>query len=543
MMAQLAPLVDLPRGPTGLPNIAGVPEDLIAMARGLALAMQSADDAAPEPERPAPESSLPDAQCQLFGLFEELYVAMVGTSSETVQSIEQIGERIAYVLGSGGAGPTEARDRYNNVVDRLAEFYQRNASDTFAVAKQLGGVKSVAGGQRAFVSSTLTATRIAGLYCDTQLIPDPIYPFFAGKLNLNAARLQMALALYYVLQLRPLVDARLPEPPVVVFPSFEQPLDEGDATTMAGQASLLVKVVAPVLGAEINSPEELYEFAARHEEAFCAAVMRERLFVPPGADPNARLEPAQAAAMYLESQHGVRSASHVAKMKQFSLGQLLMLGIQERLRPQYHLFENADELDAQPLLHQAAHWHYFELCANADASELVREQILTPDAFDVLRALQDDSLSWLANIPVAGLAELRLNREHAQLRDELRKCTAQLVAAGRADLSDVTREVNHGLQVLIQRQQAALREIEKKYSPKVWGIGAAAVGGAVGAASLLFLPALATAVGVAAPLASALGAIGTGLPAYVRERAAQLAEKRQARKSLIGMLATARSAG
>lgn len=69
------------------------------------------------------------------------------------------------------------------------------------------------GGQRTFGPSALNAVRITGLYADTQLIPDPIYPFVGSNLSLNAVHLQLAIQLFYVLRLRPLVEAELPVPP------------------------------------------------------------------------------------------------------------------------------------------------------------------------------------------------------------------------------------------------------------------------------------------------------------------------------------------
>ncbi|MFC8311973.1 hypothetical protein ACFUJV_35970, partial [Streptomyces olivaceus] len=95
----------------------------------------------------------------------------------------------------------------------LEQFYRENSASMFRAGKSLGGIKVVSGGQRRYGPSALSATRIAGLYCDTQLIPDPVWPFFAENLHLNALHLQLAIALFCILQLRPLVDARLSVPP------------------------------------------------------------------------------------------------------------------------------------------------------------------------------------------------------------------------------------------------------------------------------------------------------------------------------------------
>jgi hypothetical protein len=222
-------------------------------------------------------------------------------------------------------------------------------------------------------------------------------------------------------------------------------------------------------------------------------------------------------------------------------GVLVLNGILERLRPQYHLMENAEELQAQPLLSQRAHWYYFERSAQAETRALVDERILRPEAFDILRALQDDSLTWLANIPVQGLADIRARMEHAEFREQLGKITAQLTAAGPAELDSVVREVRHALEVLIQRQQRAIKEIEAKYSPKNWSAGVGAAIGAIGGASMYFMPSLAALAGVTAPVATVLGAAGAGGLAAAREAVGLFVEKQKAGKTMLGMLGTARN--
>lgn len=115
--------------------------------------------------------------------------------------------------------------------------------------------------------------------------------------------------------------------------------------------------------------------------------------------------------------------------------------------------------------HQA-HWHYFEMCAQANAEDLRRKAIISEQAFQTLRAVQDDSLSWLARIPVDTLAELISNNEHRWLREELNKYTAQLTGGATVNPNDMVREVNFGLASLVQRQQKAMADIERKYAPK-----------------------------------------------------------------------------
>lgn len=530
-------LLALPRDIMGLVNITSLGPEAISRARAMALGLTflRQEQAMVDPTA----LGLQDTQCELFRLFEDLFVGLIGTASGTVTSEDEIKARMLDRVRSRNH---DIFDDFNATAGELERFYLQNSMPMFRIAKSLGGVKVVTGGQRRYGPSALAATRVAGLYCDTQLIPDPVYPFFSGNLHLNAMHLQLAIVLFYILPLRPLVDARLPEPPILVFPSFEENLEEKDAITQSGIALLTVKVVAPACDANLKTIEELFEFARKHEDLFLDAISRERLFVPPGGDPKSTGTAQEAASIYLRELKGIRSDEVLSAMERLPCGVLVLNGILERLRPLYHLMENAEEFVAQPMLNQGVHWYYFERCAQAEALELVNEQVLSRQSLDILRALQDDSLTWLANIPIDGLVDLRRNLEHAELREQLKRCTTQLTSAGPAELEAVTREVRHGLEVMIQRQQRTIKEIEAKYSPKKW---AAVVGGALSTAagaSMLFMPALAAASGVTAPVASVIGGLAGGGVAYAKELAGQVVEKRKARKALLGLLATARLA-
>ncbi|HRH73899.1 hypothetical protein [Zoogloea sp.] len=230
----------------------------------------------------------------------------------------------------------------------------------------------------------------------------------------------------------------------------------------------------------------------------------------------------------------------LAKMKALPKGVLLLNGVLERIRPHYHLLENATELGAQPLLSQRAHWHYFEKCAQANAEDLRRKSVLSEQAFLTLRAVQDDSLSWLATIPIQTLTELIANNEHRWLREELNKYTAQLAGGEAIDTNDMVREVSFGLASLVQRQQRAMNDIERKYAPKKV---AAYLGGGSGlaiAAVAALLPSLSPLLSVAIPAAAAATAVGSGVLGFGKEKIGEQVEKRQAERSMLGVLATVR---
>lgn len=516
---------------SGLVNTRGLSEAAISFAItvGAGLAKEVEIDSS---EKPSVE-----LQSRLFELFHKAFAVLTGRAVELITTEEEIRDRMVQLV-------QEQHQRFfdamQTVLDELREFYAHHDAHLFNQAKRVGGMRLVTGGQRQFGPSALSAVQLTALYADTQLIPDPIYPFVSADLHLNALPLQLAIELYHILKLRPLVDAELPIPPILLFPSFEQILEEHDVETKLGFGRLAVRMVGPICEGKIESLEDLFDYATIRGDKLADAILEARLFVPPHGDPGVRLTKDDAIEQYLSAVTGIRSSEIVSKMGSLSASQLLLTGVLERLRPHYHLLENVNELGAQPLLSTPVHWHYFEMCASANAKELVRREVLSDQSFKTLRAIQDDSLSWLANISVEDLATLIANNENQWLRSELDGYTKQLAAAGSIDTNEMVREVSFGLSALVQRHQKAIKEIEGKYAPKKLSVAVGGLAGLGVAATVAMLPSLSPLIGVGLPGAAAVAATGVAALGYGRAKIGELAEKRQVDRSMLGVLAMVR---
>lgn len=517
---------------SGLVNVSSLSAPALMFARTAGMAVRQG---VPGPLPSTSSQSPAELQSELFGLFARLFGALTGRAVHLVVKDEDIRELMMWRVRHN----TQAFEREVKEAEAaLGDFYNRNAIALFQHAKAFGGMRLLSGGQRRFERSALTAVRLTSLYADTQLIPDPIYPFLATDLRLNAAPLQMAIALFYALKLRPLVDAALPVPPVFVFPSFEHDLEERDAYTKIGLERLVLSVIAPYCDTTISSLDELFDYAKRQDDGFAQSLLNAGLFVPPGGTPGKILTVEQALEDYFSRITGDRESSVVALLRQQPPNVLLVNGIFERLGPQYHLLENANEMNAQPLLSQDTHWHYFEISANASAQELVRTSVLSEQSFDTLRAIQDESMSWLAEIPMDTIRDLIANGEHLWFREELNKYTTQISNTSPGDPNAMVREVSHGLASIVQRQQTVMSEIERKYTPGNVAMIAAGVAGAGMAATVTMLPILSPLLGSAVPTAAAVAAAGGAAAGVAREKVAEWVEKRQVRRSMIGVLAT-----
>lgn len=521
----------------GLVDTRGMSRQTIMIAKTFGSALSIQEESAPEPPKDSVPSSMAGLQTELFGLFSNLFAAVTGRTHGLINDENEIKERMIWRV-------KHETDSFEKSVkfatEELREFYSHHSINMFKHAKCFGGMRLVSGGQRLFGPSALNGIRVTGLYADTQLIPDPVFPFLHSDLSLNAAPLQLAIQLFHLLQLRPLVDAELPVPPVFIFPSFEEHLEQEDAHTKLGIERLAIRLVAPLCEGQISSLDDLFDYSIKHEAQFLQSLMPSGLFVPPGRKPGIELTAEAAAKQYIADQEGRRSSTLLEQMKRLPLGLLLLNGVLERLRPHYHLLENASELGAQPLLTQPVHWHYFEKISTATARDLRSKELLSEQAFQTLRAIQDESLSWLANIPVTKLAELLSNSEHRWFREELNKYTSQLASIGTIDTSTMVREVNHGLASLVQRQQKSLTDIERKYAPKKTAAYAAGIAGAGLAATALLLPSLSPLLGVSVPIVTLAGAAGGALMGYGKERLGEAVEKSHSEKSMLGILATTR---
>lgn len=88
----------------------------------------------------------------------------------------------------------------------------------------------------------------------------------------------------------------------------------------------------------------------------------------------------------------------------------------ERIAPQYHVLENAEELAAQPMMTIPAQWHYHEIISHSFEGGLVEKGALSAETVAILRSLNHSSSEWLGNVPTPALVELRRNNENERFR-------------------------------------------------------------------------------------------------------------------------------
>jgi hypothetical protein len=160
----------------GLVDTGCLSEKALSFGRTAGLALGFVAQQQPDQHQPPQSLPMTDVQSELFRLFAKLFAALTGRAVELVATEPEIKDRMIWRLTHEADAMAKAA---NVVFDELVAYYKANTVQLFQHAKKLGGMRLVTGGQRTFGPSALNAVRITGLYADTQLVPDPIYPFLS----------------------------------------------------------------------------------------------------------------------------------------------------------------------------------------------------------------------------------------------------------------------------------------------------------------------------------------------------------------------------
>src|SRR5262249_776496 len=150
------------------------------------------------------------------------------------------------------------------------------------------------------------AVRSMTLYADTLLIPDPVLPWLEKERREERFPLVAPLeAAFLLLHLRPLIDADLPYPAILVFPSWEKTLESKDEATQDGIGRLFLDFFSYYLATRFEDESEIFEFARSQPNEFMRAVAEDELFIAPGGDGTEDI--AEAVRLYREHHSHMRS--------------------------------------------------------------------------------------------------------------------------------------------------------------------------------------------------------------------------------------------
>ena len=468
-----------------------------------------------------------DYNREYFAHLDEFFVRATGKSAAEFSSIENFVD-VAKANASSIGGRADDAFPWLDTVFRV--FVAKRGADAFSDARRLGGMNLALGGSSRFGQSQLNSTLTTVLYSDTVFVPDPVLPWLETERSEEKFRHVLLLqAVHALLHLKPLVDADLPLPPIFVFPSWEKLLEENDEQTQLGISQLVADVLSNCFGERLASLEDVLEYADKFPDQTLNAIDSKHLYVAPGGPIEEPLD--RALSRYEDEISTWRSEEWLRNFRDMPAHRKVISGVLERLGPIYHLIENAQELNSNPLLCIEQQAHYFRIVSETGSARLEELNVIDPKTIGVVNALGSQRLSWIAGIPVETLVELRQNNENLEFRRRLDSSVQLLHESDLKNIDRLAAEVCRDLRSAIGEHDNEMRAIQERYDR---AHGTTAVAG-LAAAGAALMPALAPLLGSVAPLALAAK--------YGHDKVAERAEKRSLEKSLVGVLALSQRQG
>ncbi len=166
------------------------------------------------------------------------------------------------------------------------------------------------------------------LYGDTILIPDPILPWIeADREEERFRHILFIQQILGILHLKPLVDADLPYPAVVVFPSFEKTLEIRDSTTQDMLKAGISSFFSYYFNLAFSSIKEILVFLRREPSVFLKVLEKNSLFIAPGQTKATSIK--EAIVEYRKEVHEWRSVEYLRKFDALSEAEQVWIGISD----------------------------------------------------------------------------------------------------------------------------------------------------------------------------------------------------------------------
>lgn len=461
-------------------------------------------------------------QSTYLEILNEFFVAIVGKEIILFNTFEEVHQEIL----RNSRNLHNAINAFADLSSRLEPLYARSGTEAYKFAKELDACKLVLGGSSRFYGTQLNATKRALLFSDTVLIPDPILPYL--EKNRSEERffyMSIIEATFYILQMNELNSKDFDILPFFVFPSWEKSLEQRDLDTQEQIKQLITDIFTHYVDSGIKSFDEIYNFSVNHEQIFLEQIAKNKLFVAPGRKPGEDIRTAME--FYKEEMLRMRSKEwceeHLRKPDKL----LIINAISERISPQFHLLENADELKSNPLLCIDSQAHYYKLVTSMKNSFISEYAKFDNQTDGIVKALTGTRMDFLSNIPYEQMINIRQSNENIQFREELRNLVNSLPSIKINDLNLVAGEVCAHIEASISKHRKEVEAIKNKYQTKHKQTAF------LGYTSLMTMmyPAL-------APLFVGLGVVGGK---YINDKLEERNELREASHSMMGIISLAKS--
>lgn len=462
-----------------------------------------------------------ESQLEQFNALEEFFRALTGTSPENFDF--RILQEKARDWRQFAATYNRAMDR---LLARLKPLYDAGKK-RFTDVAELGGMRVVLGGGSRFYGTQFNAVKRATLYADTVLIPDPVFAWMEGdRDDARFVPLEIIKTVFWLVQLKPLVDSVGETLPIVLFPSFEKSLEARDSVTQQGIEMLVTSYFNARMPHPFGSLPEVMEFARVQPDRFLSEVESAQLFIPPGM--THPVDWRSALSQYRTHTIARRAESQIALADSLSDAELMTVAIIESVAPQFHLFENATTLHAQPIMCFEPHWHYFNVLRGGVHDRLLASDLIQEKTVRLMEAFGRERFDWLGKLDPLNIAQVRGTDENIAFRQRLHEQLDLLSDVELADVDRVAAQVSAALARLLDAHDREAERIATDFAQKHRQTAVAAVA----SLALVFAPALGAVVAGTAPF----GLLGK----YLWDKLDERKEQRRLSQSLVGVLASAR---
>jgi hypothetical protein len=516
----------LPNGEIDLTTCTALVRQLSKTILSAKRAMQDDDTPSAGPlQHDFTATQVEETQREYFQLIEAFFENTTGRPSELFAKYQSFTDEVRADARNIG---NRLQKSLADFAAKLQEFYGRHSSMLMRAATLYSGLNAVIGGTSGFPQSAFDGYRKMALYADTVFIPDPVLPWIESARENEAFRAPRLLqACHDILRLRPLANARLPYPAVLVFPSWEKSLEAGDEQTIDGIEELTLSFFSHYLGTHFDDQSEVLKFIqGSGRDQFRLAVNSYGLLIPPQCDRPVSVD---------EGIEQYRSYIRIWRPKAFretterlSPEAMALMLISERLAPQFHLRDNARMLKAHPLFWHPTHYHYFHLCANATSSQLEYEKVIDRQTVTLLAALNTPPLAWLGNVSLTDLVRLRESNANEKLRNDLAVHIRALTETALDEVNRVGADIARGIASLLSQHSAEVEKLWHEYKKKLV-LDSIGVVVTAGAALSPLLSGLVAALGTSA-------AVGN----FVRNLIQYGIDSRALSRSLMGILSSAK---
>jgi len=400
---------------------------------------------------------------EYFQMLEDFFIDATGIKPDKFAIHSSFSEQIRKNAEMINRKAPKTLEKY---VPAILNFHGKNTNLLLNAGKAIGGLKNVMGGNSRFSKSAFDGLRKFALYTDTIFIPDPILPWV--EIERKEERFiyaRLLEACHDLLRLKPLVDANLPYPAVVVFPSWEKSLENSDNQTQDGISELILSFFSYYLNATFEDESEIVNYVTNSgKERFFETVERHQLFFAPNA--TSILPINEAIKQYKNEISTWRSKEWMDAIEKESSEFLVLNGIMERILPQFHVRDNAFTLDAQPLFWLDPHFHYFKLCSEAGNNSLKDEGLLNPKTLATLQSLLHPNLAWLGNVPIQDLARMREENQNEAFRRKLSSYIGELSESKLGNIDQVAAEVTRAIASLLAEHDKEAKQMNEEYDKK-----------------------------------------------------------------------------